>query len=202
MQQWTLAKKLQCKHEYHHVQQKTMYEASWYSSSLYQLAVLLLCRDPQLSGSSGGLLFPCIIWRTSFYILWFYHCDAHFYSHIRLTVIPERWQADQPTVPKVQMLSTWEVQKFQRGSKYFYTIWTRGTNSTWQISKSPAVLSQSQRRKVIRYKCTLYMYPLPYHFPRSLLWLCGPGIELWQSIHCWSPQPYLTPIISHPSLSC
>ena len=91
------------------------YEAPWYHH-LHQL-------DPQLSDSSGGLLssFGHIL-----FILGFHDCDTHFYSHCRLAGSdsrPERWQPDQPTVPKVQMLSTCGGPKIllDQGSKYYVT---------------------------------------------------------------------------------
>jgi len=89
----------------YHVKQKQCMKLLGIHHRLHQLAVLLLRLDPRLSGSSSGLLFPIIVWAR----LFIYHFDTHFYSHRRLAgsdSCPERWQADQPTVPKVQVFST------------------------------------------------------------------------------------------------
>jgi len=126
------------------------------------------------------------------HVLFIYHCDTHFYSHRRLAgsdSCPERWQANQPTVPKVQ-ISAHEGSKntsilFGPGVQYYVTdlTITSGTES------EPEEESDEVQVYLVHVSSSLSLFhTLSFGFGDLEL-------SYRQSPHCWSSQSYLTPTL-------
>jgi len=138
---------------------------------LHQLAVPLLHLDPRLSGSSGGLLFPIIVWARPFHLpLW--HSFLFSPQTGRFGQLSRKMAGWPTNGSQGSNFSTWGVQE------YFNIIWTRGPilcdrshdhQWYWVRTRGGEWWSASV-------PCTCILFLIT--FPHSLLWLWGLGTEL------------------------